>query len=511
MPTVLTGSSQPVPLGEGYAIRAPGIRGSADLKRPRSATERSRSRTADDGTAALDEALTAANVTEVRQVELSVRPVAATEAAAPLRSVAGGDAVELQVPDLGSEVGQLVLACDEAGVMTWHLPVGAPGTGGEAAAAGATRGAGGVKRFIIPATPVEAPPTEAGASRSLFSAVGRKLLKVLVYPVTDPIIGTISTLYAEHWEGKNRPYGLRNFVPENFTLRDGAALGAAEWTTLGAGPALLFVHGTFSTAHGAFGGLDPQAFAELHRRYNGRVFAFNHFTLAHDPAENVKWMLSNIPPAQRLTLDIVTHSRGGLVARTLAERPDAFGLPASNISVNRVIFVGVPNYGTPLANPDHMMAMIDRLTTALNLFPTGPVVETLEAMITAIKMIAHGGIGGLRGLASMRPDGDFLKKLNDGRQQTSKYFAIGADYEPQGTGLRALVRGTVADAALDYIFADKANDLVVPEAGVYGADGSGAFPLKDASVLRLPGTAGVIHTRMFTHAPASAKLLEWLA
>jgi hypothetical protein len=174
------------------------------------------------------------------------------------------------------------------------------------------------------------------------------------------------------------------------------------------------------------------------------------------------------------------------------------------------VFVGVPNYGTLLANPDHMMAMIDRLTTVLNLFPTGPVTETLEAMITAIKVIAHGGLGGLRGLAAMRPGGDFLQRLNDGRQAASKYFAIGADYEPQGTGLRALVRGTVADAALDYIFGAAANDLVVPEAGVYGADGSGAFPLKDTQVLRLPPTAGVIHTRMFSHAPASARLLEWL-
>ena len=55
----LTGSTQPISLGEGYALRAPGIRGSADLERPRTQSERSRSRSPRDGTTALDEALRA--------------------------------------------------------------------------------------------------------------------------------------------------------------------------------------------------------------------------------------------------------------------------------------------------------------------------------------------------------------------------------------------------------------------------------------------------------------------
>lgn len=45
-----------------------------------------------------------------------------------------------------------------------------------------------------------------------------------------------------------------------------------ELVKLSAGsPLLMFMHGTFSTAHAGFGELAPDTLAELHRRYGGRV------------------------------------------------------------------------------------------------------------------------------------------------------------------------------------------------------------------------------------------------
>ena len=90
----LTGSTQPIPLGEGYALRAPGIRGAADLQRPSTPADRARSRAPRDGTTALDEALQATNVAEVREIEVAAsaravpRPPRAAHAArsAPRRS-----------------------------------------------------------------------------------------------------------------------------------------------------------------------------------------------------------------------------------------------------------------------------------------------------------------------------------------------------------------------------------------------------------------------------------------
>lgn len=502
----LAGSSQAVPLGQGYAIRSPGIRGTANLITPRSSTDRSRSRANEDGTATLDSALAATNVTEVRMIDLRLQPTSPADVTRALRSADGQETVELEVPDLGPETGQVVLACDETGVLTWHLPVGAH-LGVESAA---TRGAGGVKRFRIPATQPQPASTEDTGRRSLLGVIGRKLLKVLVYPVTDPVIGAISEFFAERWEGKHRPYGLRNFSPDKRKTPDMGGLDTADWNRLCSGRALLFVHGTFSTAHAAFEQIPDSTFNTLYERYGGRVFAFNHFTLSHDPRRNVEWLLAHLPKDLSLEVDIICHSRGGLVARALAECLSAFGLDTSRIMVRRIVFVAVPNQGTPLAHPDHMVKMIDRFTTSLNLFPSGPVAETLETLITAVKIIGHGALKGLNGLGAMRPDGEFLRRLNQGAPGGEGYYAVAADYEPTDEGLRALLTGKLAGAVMDRVFQQTPNDLVVPEPGVYEANGSAAFPIPDVRVLKVPRNAGVIHTTVFGYAPVTGKLLEWL-
>lgn len=506
MASLLTGSPQAIALGEGYQIRAPGVLGTAELRRPRAAADRARERTLDDGTAALDAALANSHVTEVRQIELLLRPAPPADAALALRSVDGQEMLELQVPDLGAEYGQLVLACDETGVLTWHWPVDEQ----QRIETPATRGSGHVKRFLIPASRPQPAGAEETAKRSLIGVIGKKLLKVLVYPVLDPVVGMISEAFAELWEAKNRPYGLRDFAPDNFRDPNGPMLNDDDWQRLAGGRALLFIHGTFSTAHSAFSRIADATFGTLHQRYGGRVFAFNHYSLSHDPKRNVEWLLGQLPAGRSLEVDIVCHSRGGLVARTLAQAPSAFGLDTTRLRARRVVFFGVPNNGTLLVHPDHMVQMVDRFTTALNLFPAGPVTETLEAIISVVKVIGHGALGGLEGLAAMRPDGTFLKALNGGSEDGSNYYAVAADYEPVDQGLRALLTGSVSDAVMDRVFKQVPNDLVVPEPGVYGANGSAGFPIADARCLRVPGDAGVSHTTLFGYPPAQRRLEGWL-
>jgi hypothetical protein len=176
-----------------------------------------------------------------------------------------------------------------------------------------------------------------------------------------------------------------------------------------------------------------------------------------------------------------------------------------------VVFVGVPNNGTLLAHPDHMVKMLDRLTTALNLFPTGVVTETLEAIITVVKVIGHGALGGLDGLAAMRPGGAFLNQLNAGQEDGVGYYAVGADYEPVDEGLKALLTGKIADTVMDRVFQKVPNDLVVPTPGVYGANGCTAFPIEDMRCLKVPIDAGIIHTTLFGYPPVMNRLVEWLA
>jgi hypothetical protein len=146
---------------------------------------------------------------------------------------------------------------------------------------------------------------------------------------THLMLGAPATAIAEHWEKANRVYELRDFMPDNYRQPTAPVMPTGpdldRWAK---GRALLFIHGTFSNAHGGFYDLPPEFMAVLHRRYGGRVLAFNHFTMAHDPEQNVRWFAEAIRPmsAGMLDVDVVCHSPGGLMARTLAEGRTLFGL-----------------------------------------------------------------------------------------------------------------------------------------------------------------------------------------
>jgi pimeloyl-ACP methyl ester carboxylesterase len=508
MAIALNGSALPVALGNGYSLRVPGFRGTAEVTRPGAAGTRAL-RSLGSGMAALDAALAAENVSEVRQIELDLRPSAGPVPVVPLRSTRGDrePVVELQVPDLGPDVRQVVLSIDDAGVARWHIAeIGADIT----TDAPSTRGAGATIRFLIPIASASLVADTDPQRRSILGAVARRILKVLVYPLTDPVFGALGDHYARRWEETKRPYRLRPFAPGNHQRPDVTPLAAAELSAMqAAGPVLMFIHGTFSTSHGGFGDLPVATLEALHERYGGRVVAFDHPTLADAPDDNVRWLLSNLPQSP-MKMDIVCHSRGGLVSRVLAERSAAFDLDGSRIDVRRIVFGGVPNGGTVLADPDHMVDMIDRFTTLLTLAPTGPVTETFEALVTVVKIIGHGALKGLRGLASMHPDGTLLAALNRPGGREVEYFAMASDYEPTDRGLQTLV-ADVADSAIDRIFGNTGNDLVVPTDGVWSGNGGGGFPVPAERVLSFTPAEGVMHTQFFGQEATSRKLLDWLA
>ena len=135
------------------------------------------------------------------------------------------------------------------------------------------------------------------------------------------------------------------------------------------GRALLFIHGTCSTSQGGFGALNAQVWGQLRKRYDDRVFAYDHPTLSVDPLANVNTLTTLVPPGVQLDVDIVAHSRGGLVARALACAGNDASFP---VHISKVIHVGVPNAGTALANVDRYCKFIDRTSTLLNLAPDGP-------------------------------------------------------------------------------------------------------------------------------------------
>ncbi len=501
----LDGSAAPIDLGLGFRLIAPGLVGQGRTHEARQPGMRAG--TPGQETAALDDALAANDMSEAISVEIDAVETPTAGPAADLRAPGGDDALMLEVPDTGPEWDHIVLEIGEGGIMRWHLPL----TDDNKIATPTTRGTGDVKRFRIPRAVAPTPTGEQATTRGLVGMVGKKLLKVLVYPVTDILIGKAVDTFAAKWEAKKHPYGLRLMTPDNYATPGAPGLTADDWKRLASGRALLLVHGTFSTAHGAFSGLDRKDVEDLNAAYGGRVFAFNHFSLAHDPARNAKELSALIPQGVKLDVDIICHSRGGLVAREIAERGALYGLTPDRLNVGRVVFVGAANAGTILAQPEHMMDMIDRLTTISNLIPTGIVSELLDSLIVVVKVIGHGGLTSLDGLASMCPDGKYLKGLAGGQKAGATYYAITANFDASAQETTAPLTTLIKDALMDRIFEKAANDLVVPTEGVFAPNGSPSFPIEAVSRLEIPASAGVVHTTYFASPDARRKMKEWLS
>ena len=510
---VLDGIGRRVDLGRGVTLTAPGLRGDAELRQgPLGGRAGEPARTTD----AFELALERAGMRQAHAVEITatqVQPPAGVE----VRSADGSEGLELEVPDLGPLRGQVLLLTDEAGVLSWHFPqhltpVGAPGAAGAPATPDATsRGAGSTVRFVVPRRVATAPPAGGAENRpgdrSLVTLIGKKILSVFVYPILDELVGKGALFLAERWEHDHRPTRLRTFDADTYAAPGGREPSGEDWRRLSGGRSLLFLHGTFSTSHGSFGGLPAATMTALSAAYGGRVLALDHPSLSVDPVANARELVARVGsagPGAGLDVDIVAHSRGGLVARALL---DQGGGP---VRVGRTVFVGTPNGGTPLADPAHLGSCIDRVTALLNLVPPGPwtvVLDVLDAVLEVVKILGQGALGGLPGLASMDPRGRFLPRLGSVAPDGGRLFAVDADFEPTGS-LAAL--WNLPETAVDKVFGDRHNDGVVPTDGVGTVRGPGGFTIDAERSLHFTDRDGVWHCSYFTEPRLSAALLDWL-
>jgi hypothetical protein len=390
----------PLLLG-GVVLRTPGLDGVAELQVAGAAGLRA----AAEPSSAFLGALDAARYSE----QLTVAIVGAQEVAprSGTRALAGDDAITVEVPGPGDGFAQVLLYTAEDGSQTWHLPAegrGAPGTSPGAArrraAGGSDRRTYRVPRAVVPANggPEDlAPP----AGRGHVATVGRKLFQVFAVRLPAAASGRAAEGIAAEgiagrWEAAHRPHGLRRFGPGGYDAPAGGELGAAGRDDLAAGPALLFLHGTFSRAHTAFGALPPVLVQELHARYGGRVFAFDHPTLATDPRANAARLGAELAGRGPLTLDVGAHGRGGLVAREICEHGGDLGFGA--VDVRRLVMVATPNAGTALADVAHWKSRVDRVTNILQFVPDNPVTDTFDAVLTLLTHVAVGAVQGLDGV-----------------------------------------------------------------------------------------------------------------
>jgi len=405
-------------------------------------------------------------------------------------------ALEMTVPGVGKNWRQLMLYKDESGFLSWHLP--------EISDQEDDRGIKSNKYVVRRAVPKPVP--QKSEERGFLGSIGKKVFKILAFKVLDKVLGEVGEFFAKKWEKKYRPHRFRPFTPGNLNIAKVEPFGPRDWEFLSGGPALLLVHGTFSTAENAFSQL-PQTFLErLDEKYEGRIFAFDHPTMSVDPTANVNWFLEHLPEEIYLDLDIICHSRGGLVSRLLAEKQADLSMGKRHININRVVMVAVPNSGTILADAGYMQEFINTYTNMLGLLPPNQVTSILQAVISLLKQTAANTLAGLEGLQAMSPSGSFLHYLNSGacsNKDKLHYFALAANFEPAKFGLK-----TAFDAILDSIFQDAPNDLVVPTHGVYAANGAAMFPIQNPVIFE--ETLSIMHTSFFAEVDTQRKLLQWL-
>lgn len=478
---------------EGVQLVTPGLGGTAEVHYGSSESLRSVELT----TPRFAEALDATELTE--QLTVVIRePIEVPGAeTVPTRSTSTGvEGIEVTVPGPGTGLGQFLLAVAENGALSWHLA---------SAEDGAPDRAGGAPRTYVVARHV-APADAAAPARGFLGAVAVKLLKVITFKLTDEVAGAVGDYFVRRWEQQRRPHRLRTITPSNIADPNAPDASAADLQALRDGRALLFVHGTGSRTESAFAAIPPALLDRLAARYAGGILGFDHPTVGFAPTENTAWLADRLAAeVGSVDIDVVAHSRGGLVARTLIEGVGDSAIPPDRIRVGTSVFVGTPNSGTALAGFDRLGQLVDRLTNLLELAPDNPITDPLAVLLTVVKQLAVGALKGLEGLTCMTPGGEYLRALNAPCDASATYRAVTADFEPTpGSSLATIAR----DAGTDLIFEGVDNDLVVPTDGVFAGNGSSLFPIDEPVVL--DASAGINHSGFWPHPEVVAAFDRWL-
>ncbi|MEM9836663.1 MAG: hypothetical protein AAF828_09185 [Bacteroidota bacterium] len=380
------------------------------------------------------------------------------------------------------ELQSAVLHQDEYGELRWILPT--------------TKHANGQKVFNLP--PMQAGPAHRGPVTQKI----RRIVKVIAWLAKD-VVGQVALNLVTNWEKKHRPYKLLGYNNRQFTA-------TPNWDRLREGKSLLFIHGTFSTAEAAYEGLlkDEANIKALEQAYEGRIFAFNHPSLHANPAGNIQELMTMLPPDMRgKDVDIVTHSRGGLVGRELMAHTQAGTSPG--LKVNKAILVAGPHQGTILTKPEHWISLMDTYTNLLLKLPDGPITIILESIISLIKIIGGNTVSALPGLQSMLPKGNYLNDLGSRSLGNAQLYTMGARYLPMGDNLVGIVKSLALKVVLKKLFGED-SDMVVPTGGSlnFGPEEAPLIP-RDRQML-YDSDSAVNHLNFFTDDRVNGQLVSWL-
>jgi hypothetical protein len=179
----------------------------------------------------------------------------------------------------------------------------------------------------------------------------------------------------------------------------------------------------------------------------------------------------------KAAVDVIAHSRGGLVTRWWLEV-----MEAELAGPRRAVLVGCPLDGTSLATPKRLRDALSWLTnvqhaietatwlasTAIPFLSVASGLLRISATVTsevAKTPTVDAAVSLIPGLSAMTRVNLELVRLNVNLPKRPEYFAVVSDFDPAPTGLAAWrfitkAKTRAANAAADLLFQGK-NDLIV--------------------------------------------------
>jgi len=476
----------------GMRLRAPGLKGNLIWRPP--------AEHAQFMAGAIAPGLRAAgapNLVEQALLEAGLADQGSFNAPTGAASVAGPPNLFVLDRPIAKDRIEFAIYRDESGVISLHRPLPLPPTAEFLAAPVAQTSR--PFRYVIPMR--HAPtPTGGVPQMAMLGGIAGTVIRIVSRAVTG-LLGDAVYAAAKLWEDRYRPEGfLWGGTLGDLLAPTPAPPSDANWQALQENKSLLFIHGTISSTVGGYAGLRnfSNEAGLLYTKYGSRVVGFNHHTLTKSVPQNAVDFLSGMKPGN-YQFDVISHSRGGLLARALKElTPAELGQlvdsvwtpPAGlNVQIGKVVLVGTPNVGTPLANPTDLPEAVSRLASIASSFSQDVAAVGLGALFAIFGGIVEGGLGVLPGLEDMNPGNPFLAQLNSASTGNNPYYGIEADFQPTG-GLATAIENNGVDA----LFLGEANDLVVPTLGVSDVNGQ---TLPSAQVDAYPRSANVYHTDYF--------------
>ncbi|MDO7170579.1 CHAT domain-containing protein [Mariniflexile sp. AS56] len=333
--------------------------------------------------------------------------------------------------------------------------------------------------------------------------IKRALIKV--FSVFSPKSAAVGMeLLGKSYDKKIQPHPGLYLFDANFNKK------LYKETTNTALPYLLLLHGTLSSSTDAFFKLNNnnKAWKDIVSIYGNRILALDHYTLSVSPLQNALDFLNECP--NKCTIDILSHSRGGLIADILAKcdyRNAVTGFSKQEIAIlktkeeesnqqlmidinavakrkkitiNKVVRVAAPASGTTILSRriDHFFnLLLNAASLAFGI--TNPLYHNVKGfLLELVSQKENPEI--LPGLNAMMPESLFQKMMNiSDTVVVSDLYNVAGDSDVGGINFSSL------KVILANLFYREANDLVVDtrrmEHGVIRKDGMYKFLSKGSS------------------------------